>query len=153
MADGITGMGDLILISMMAGGVLSVVRKGGGITWLVRALTKRIDSVRGAETGISLLVALTNCCTANNTVAILSVGSICRDLSSRYGVSPRRAASLLDIFSCVVQGILPYGAQLLMAAGLAAISPIEIIPWLHYPMLLAAITICTIIFRKQTKNS
>lgn len=137
-AKGITGMADLILISMMAGGLLEVVRKGGGVTYLVRGLTRRVHSRRGAEWCISVLVALTNCCTANNTVAILSVGSVAKDISERYGVSRQRAASLLDIFSCIMQGILPYGAQLLMASGLALLSPIDIIPYLFYPMLLAA---------------
>ncbi len=149
MARGITGMGDLILISMMAGGLLAIVRKGGGITYLVRGLTRRVHSSRGAECCISALVALTNCCTANNTVAILSVGSIARDIAERYGVDKKRAASLLDIFSCVVQGIIPYGAQLLMASGLAMLSPIEIIPYLYYPMLLAVVTVMSILLMKK----
>ncbi len=104
---------------------------------------------------MSALVAFTNCCTANNTVAILSVGSIARDISRRYGVSNRRAASLLDIWSCVVQGIIPYGAQLLMASGLAAISPVSIIPLLFYPFLLAVCAAVSMLLcgerrRKQT---
>ncbi len=134
--EGITGMGNLILISMMAGGLLAVVRKGGGMTYLVRALTKRVHSKRGAECCISALVVLANCCTANNTVAILSVGSIARDISQRYGIDSKRTASLLDIFSCIIQGLIPYGAQLLMASGLAAISSLEIIPFLFYSFLL-----------------
>ena len=137
MAGGIGGMGELILISMMAGGLLAVVRRAGGVTYLVRALTRRVHSRRGAEVCIGCLVSVTNLCTANNTVAILSVGPIVKDIASRYGVDRRRAASLLDIFSCVVQGVIPYGAQLLMASGLAPVSPVEIIPWLFYPMLLA----------------
>ena len=137
MSEGVASMGELILISMMAGGLLAVVRKGGGVTWLVRGLTRRVHGRRGAEGCISVLVGLTNCCTANNTVAILSIGSIARDVSERYGVDKRRTASLLDIYSCVVQGILPYGAQLLMAGGLAVISPVAIIPYLCYPFLLA----------------
>lgn len=149
MAKGITGMGDLILISMMAGGLLSIVRKGGGVTYLVRGLTRRVHSSRGAECCISALVALTNCCTANNTVAILSVGSIAKDIAERFGVDKRRAASLLDIFSCVVQGIIPYGAQLLMASGLAMISPMQIIPYLYYPMLLAVVTVMSILLMKK----
>lgn len=149
MAKGITGMGDLILISMMAGGLLAVVRKGGGVTYLVRALTRRVHSTRGAECCISALVALTNCCTANNTVAILSVGSITKDISDRYGGDKRRAASLLDIFSCVVQGLIPYGAQLLMASGLALVSPVKIIPYLYYPMLLAISALISILFVKK----
>lgn len=149
MAGGINGMGELILISMMAGGLLAVVRKGGGITWIVRGLTRRVHSRRGAECCISTLVALTNCCTANNTVAILSVGTITKDISERYGVDKRRAASLLDIYSCVVQGLIPYGAQLLMAAGLATISPVAIVPFLFYPLLVAVSATFSIIFRKQ----
>lgn len=149
MAKGVTGMGDLILISMMAGGLLAVIRKGGGVTWLVRGLTRRIHSSRGAECCISALVALTNCCTANNTVAILSVGPIAKDISERYGVDKRRTASLLDIFSCVVQGFIPYGAQLLMAGGLALVSPLQIIPYLYYPMLLAVFAVLSIFIEKK----
>lgn len=149
MAEGVTGMGDLILISMIAGGLLAVVRKGGGVTYLVRALTRRVHSRRGAECCISALVALTNCCTANNTVAILSVGSITKDISERFGVDKRRAASLLDIFSCVTQGIIPYGAQLLMASGLAVISPLDITPYLYYPLLLAVCAIISILISKK----
>ena len=150
MSEGVAGMGELILISMMAGGLLAVVRKGGGITYLVRSMTRRIHTRRGAECSISALVALTNCFTANNTVAILSVASITKDLSARYGVDKRRAASLLDIFSCVMQGILPYGAQLLMAGGLALISPLEIIPYLYYPFILAIAALISIfVVRKK----
>ncbi len=149
LAEGIAGMGELILISMMAGGLLAVVRKGGGVTWLVRVLTRRVRSRRGAQCCIAALVSATNLCTANNTVAILSVGSIVRDISVRYGVSPRRAASLLDIFSCVVQGFIPYGAQLLMAGGLAAVSPVEILPYLYYPALLAVVTLADIVFLRH----
>ena len=149
MAEGVTGMGDLILISMIAGGLLAVVRKGGGVTYLVRALTRRVHSRRGAECCISALVALTNCCTANNTVAILSVGNITKDISERFGVDKRRAASLLDIFSCVTQGIIPYGAQLLMASGLAVISPLDITPYLYYPLLLAVCAIISILISKK----
>lgn len=149
MAKGIGDMGELILISMMAGGLLAVVRKGGGVTWIVRGITRRVRSRRGAEWCIAALVSLTNCFTANNTVAILSVGSITKDISRRYGVSARRAASLLDIFSCVVQGLLPYGAQLLMAAGLAVLSPLQIIPYLYYPVLVAVASAISITCHKQ----
>lgn len=137
LSDGIVGMGELILISMMAGGLLAAVRKAGGVTYMVRGITRRVHSRKGAEVCISALVAFTNLCTANNTVAILSVGSIVKEISRRYGVDSRRSASLLDIFSCVVQGVIPYGAQLLMASGLCGISPMAIIPYLFYPMLLA----------------
>lgn len=152
MAAGIAGMGELILVSMMAGGLLAVVRKGGGVTWLVRGLTRRVRTRRGAEFGMALLVSATNLCTANNTVAILSVGVIVRDISARFGVDRRRAASLLDIFSCVVQGVIPYGAQLLMAGGLAGISPVEIVPYLYYPMILGGVTLLGIAFGREERG-
>ncbi len=148
LSEGIVGMGELILISMMAGGLLAVVRKAGGVTYIVRGITRRVHSRRGAELCISGLVSFTNLCTANNTVAILSVGSIASDISKRFKVDPRRSASLLDIFSCVVQGVIPYGAQLLMASGLAAISPMDIIPYLYYPLLLAIAALLSIAFAK-----
>ena len=148
LSEGIIGMGELILISMMAGGLLAVVRKAGGVTYIVRSITRRVHSRRGAELCISGLVSFTNLCTANNTVAILSVGSIASDISKRFKVDPRRSASLLDIFSCVVQGVIPYGAQLLMASGLAAISPMDIIPYLYYPLLLAVAALLSIAFAK-----
>ena len=147
-AQGIGGMGELILISMMAGGLLSVVRRAGGITYMVRGITRRVHSRKGAEFCIAALVSLTNLFTANNTVAILSVGSIVNDISIRYGVDKKRAASLLDIFSCIVQGVIPYGAQLLMASGLASLSPFSIIPYLYYPPLLAAAALASIALSK-----
>lgn len=151
-AEGISGMGELILVSLMAGGLLSVVRRAGGMTYLVRGITRRVHSRRGAEVCIALLVSLTNLCTANNTVAILSVGSIVSDLSTRYGVDRRRSASLLDIFSCIVQGIIPYGAQLLMASGLAAVSTIAIIPYLYYQPLLAVAALTSIALCKGKRG-
>lgn len=152
LSAGIAGMGELILVSMMAGGLLAVVRKGGGVTWLVRGLTRRVHTRKGAEFCIAVLVSATNLCTANNTVAILSVGSIVRDISARFGVDRRRAASLLDIFSCVVQGVIPYGAQLLMAGGLAQISPVEIVPYLYYPMILGGVTLLGIALGKGAEK-
>lgn len=147
-AQGIGGMGELILISMMAGGLLSVVRRAGGITYMVRGITRSVHSRKGAELCIAALVSLTNLFTANNTVAILSVGSVVNDISTRYGVDKKRAASLLDIFSCVIQGVIPYGAQLLMAGGLASLSPVSIIPYLYYPPLLAVAALISIALSK-----
>ena len=135
--EGIGGMGELILVSLIAGGLLELVRQGGGITWLIRMLTKRVRSPRGGQAVIVLLTMLTNLCTANNTVAILSVGPIARDVAARFGISPVRTASLLDTSSCIAQGLLPYGAQLLMAGALAGLAPTAIIPYLFYPVLLA----------------
>ena len=142
---GLGSMCELILVTLLAGGVMNIVKQAGGFDYLIEVLTARISSRRGAEGVVALLTALTNLCTANNTIAILTTGSISRDLSSRYAIPPRKTASLMDIASCVVQGIIPYGAQLLMAAGLAAISPIEIIPHLYYPMLLCAAMIVSIL--------
>ena len=147
MASGIGGMGELILISMIAGGLLELIRKNGGITFLIHWLTRRVRNSRGAEFSIGTLVGLTNLCTANNTIAILSVGEISKNIAERYGVDPRRSASILDTCSCIVQGFIPYGAQLLMAAGLASISPVEIIPHLFYPMLLIIAVAASIIFK------
>lgn len=145
--QGIASMGELIVISMLAGGLLETVRRGGGITYLIHRLTRRVKSTRGAELTIAALVSLTNLCTANNTVAILSVGRISNDIAERYGVDKRKSASILDTFSCAVQGLIPYGVQLLIAAGLASVSPVEIIPALVYPMLTAIVALIAIVFR------
>ncbi len=153
MAAGINGMGELILISMLAGGLMEVIRHNGGIVYLMRLLTKRIHGKRSAECCVGLLVGLTNLCTANNTVAILSVAHIAKDLSARYRLDPRKTASILDTASCTVQGLIPYGAQLLMAGGLAAISPMSIVPYMIYPLLIGVSTLLAILFRYPGKFS
>ncbi len=133
MNTGILGMSELIIVTMLAGGMLETVRENGGINIIINLLTRHIDSRRGGEAAIAALVTIVNFCTANNTVAILTVGPIARQIAERFRIDPRRSASILDSFSCFAQGIIPYGAQLLMAGGLAAIAPIEIIPYLFYP--------------------
>ncbi len=153
MAVGINSMGELILISMLAGGLMEVIRHNGGIVYLMRILTKRIRGKRSAEYCIGLLVGLTNFCTANNTVAILSVGHIAKDLSLRYRIDPRKTASILDTCSCTVQGLIPYGAQLLMAGGLATISPVSIVPYMVYPLLIGLATVLAIAFRRPRRYS
>ncbi len=145
MSDGILGMGELVIVAMLAGGVMEVISHLGGIRWLTQWLTSRISGRRGAEFSIGTLVALTNVCTANNTVAILTAGPIAREIAERFGIDPRKSASLLDTFSCIAQAMLPYGAQLLMAAGLAAISPVEIIPYLYYPFCMAVAVVVAIV--------
>ena len=125
---------------------MNLVRVAGGFDFLIDRLTRRISSSRGAEAIIALLTALTNICTANNTIAILTVGPIARDLSQKYGVTARKSASLMDTASCFVQGVIPYGAQLLMAAGLASVSPVAIIPHLYYPMALGVMVVVAIVF-------
>lgn len=148
MGQGIDSMGQLIIITMMAGGMLEMIRINGGIDYLISLLTSRLRSRRGAEASIATLVVVADICTANNTVAIISIGSIARDIGQRFGIAPRRVASLLDTFSCFIQGILPYGAQLLMAAGLAAISPVEIIRYLYYPVIMGLCAALAIVIQR-----
>ena len=145
--EGLNSMCELILVTLLAGGIMAVVRELGGFDYLIEKLTKRVASRRGAEAVIALLTAITNFCTANNTISILTVGPIARDLSVRYGVPARKSESLMDTISCFVQGFLPYGAQLLMAAGLAAISPMEIILHLYYPFLIFIMAVVSIIIQ------
>ena len=147
MGDGILGMTELIIVTIMAGGLMAIIRHGGGIDFVIQHLTRRIHGVRGAELTIGALVAFTNVCTANNTVAILTTGPIAREIAERYGIDPRKSASLLDTFSCLAQSLLPYGAQLLMAASLAALSPVEIIPYLYYPFCMGVCALLSIMFR------
>lgn len=147
MGEGIDSMGQLIIITMMAGGMLEMIRLNGGIDYIISRLTSRVNSRRAAEGSIAALVMFADICTANNTVAIISVGSIARQIADRFGISPRRTASLLDTFSCCIQGVLPYGAQLLMAAGLASISPVEIIPHLYYPMIMGGFALMAILLQ------
>ena len=146
-SEGVLSMGELIIITLMAGGLMNMVKRSGGFDFITRAITNRISGKRGAESAIAGLTVLTDICTANNTIAIITVGPIARELSERYGVSPRKSASLMDTASCFAQGVLPYGAQLLMASGLAHISPLEIIPHLYYPMAIGAMVILSIIFQ------
>lgn len=153
MGQGIVGMGELIIITMLAGGLLEIIRMNGGVDYVISKLTARINGKRGAEGTIALLVALVDLCTANNTVAILTVGGIAKDISQRYGVDSRKSASILDTISCCIQGIIPYGAQLLMAAGLAQINPAHIVPYLYYPFAIGIVTILAIIFRYPKKYS
>ncbi len=136
MGLGITGMGELIIVTLLAGGMLEMIRYNGGIEWLILKLTSHIRSSKGAELSIAALVGFANLCTANNTIALIMSGPIAKDIATRFNVDPRRSASILDIFSCFVQGIIPYGAQLLMASGLGGVSPIEVMQYLYYPYLL-----------------
>lgn len=153
MAQGVGGMSETILIALLAGGLMEVIRYNGGIDYLIAVLTRHVSGKRGAEAAISALVSLTNSVTANNTVAILSVGKIANDIADRFGVNKCKSASLLDTFSCVVQGLIPYGAQLLIASGLAAISPVEILPYLYYNYVLGVVAVLAIILRFPRRYS
>lgn len=136
MGEGILSMGELIIVTMMAGGLLELIKENGGIVFIINKITRWVKGRRGAELSIGILVSLVNVCTANNTVAIITVGGIAKDIAERFGIQPKRAASILDTFSCTTQGLLPYGAQVLIASGLATANPINIIGYLYYPMLL-----------------
>ena len=151
--NGISGMGDLIMVTMLAGGMLEVIRVNGGLDYIVNGLTRRISGKRGAEFSIAGLVSLANLCTANNTIAIITTGQIARDIAERFGIDPRKAASIMDTFSCLVQGFIPYGAQLLMAAGLAGVSSISISGYLYYPFVMGLFAIGAIIFRLPRRYS
>ena len=152
MGEGIMGMSELIIVTLLAGGMLALIRHNGGIDWLIRVLTRRISGQRGAKLPIALLVIFADLCTANNTIALITVGPVARDIADRYGVDRRVSASLLDTFSCFAQGFIPYGAQLLMAAGLAAITPFDIIGYLYYPLLLGVIAALGIVFNFQPRT-
>ena len=153
MGEGILSMGELIIVTMMAGGMLELIKQQGGIDFIIRQLTRRVNGKRGAELSIATLVSLVDICTANNTVAILTVGSIAKQIGDRYGVDNKKCASILDTFSCFVQGLIPYGAQMLIAAGLAAINPISILPYLYYPFALGIFALLSILFRYPKRYS
>lgn len=151
MGAGMVNMGELIIVTLLAGGVLEMIRYNGGIDWIILKLTSHIHSSRGAEGSIAALVNFADICTANNTIALIMSGPIAKDIADRFQVDSRRSASLLDMFSCITQGIIPYGAQLLMAAGLSSVTPIEIMKYLYYPYLLGIGAILAIIFRYPRK--
>ena len=153
MGEGILSMGELIIVTMMAGGMLELVKQHGGIDFIIHQLTRRVNSKRGAELSIGSLVSLVDLCTANNTVAILTVGDIAKQIGDRYGVDNKKCASILDTFSCFTQGLIPYGAQLLIAAGLAAINPVSMLPYLYYAYALGVAALLSIIFRYPKRYS
>ena len=153
MSDGVLAMGELIIITMMAGGLLEIIRENGGIDYIIQKMTAHIHGKRGAEFSIGIAVALVDICTANNTVAIITIGGIAKQIGDKYGVDNRKCASILDTFSCCVQGIIPYGAQMLMAAGLSQLNPIEILPYLYYPYAIGFAAILSILLRYPKRYS
>ncbi len=153
MGEGIAGMGGLIIITMMAGGLQEIVKQQGGIDFIIQRMTRHVHTKRGAELSIAALVSLVNICTANNTVAILAVGEISKKIGDRFGVDNRKAASILDTFSCMMQGLIPYGAQILMAAGLARLNPVAVIPYLYYPLAIGAAALLAILLRYPKRYS
>lgn len=153
MADGMNSISELLIMTLLAAGLLSTIRHNGRIRVIIASITRHINSARGAEMSIALLVSLVNICTANNTVAIMTAGPIARDISQRFGIDPRKSASLLDTTSCFTQALLPYGAQMLMAAGLASLNPVSIVPYLYYPMALIVAVALAILLRYPRKYS
>ncbi len=153
MGNGVIGMGELIIIAMMAGGMLEIIRENGGIDYIIKKLTSHVGSKRGAELSIAALVSMVNICTANNTVAILTVGNIAKKIGDKFGVDNRKAASILDTFSCTVQGLIPYGVQMLLAAGLSGLNPLDIIPYLYYPIAIGVAALLAILLRYPKRYS
>lgn len=156
--EGIGGMSELIILSLLIGGMVELIRYNGGIQFLLNLLTRRIQTKKGGEFSIAGLVSLTNLATANNTISIITAGPLAKEISDKYLIDNRKSASLLDLFSCSVQGLIPYGAQMLLAAGFAKVSPIEIIPFTFYPMLTAVCGIIAIVIgfprlNKKSKSS
>lgn len=150
MGNGITGMSDLIVVTLLAAGLLNVISHNGGIKYIIQLLTTRmIKGSRGAQMCVSILVSLVNVCTANNTIAIITVGEIARKIGEKFNVQPRKMASLLDTSSCVVQCLLPYGAQSMLAASLAQVSPVSFLPYLYYCWALAIMVILSILVKKR----
>ena len=150
MNEGIMGMSELIIVTLLAAGLMHVIREAGGIDWLMQMFSRRKGGRRSAELSMATMVVLTDFCTANNTIAILSVAPLAKHMAKKYGIEPKRAASILDTFSCMAQGIIPYGAQMLIASGLAAVSPLDIIPYLYYPYILGAVAVIYIIASPPT---
>ncbi len=151
--SGVTSMYDITVISIIVACIVSLVKEHGGIQFILNLIKSKINGRRGAEFGIALLALFVDACTANNTVAIVMTGPIAKEISEEFDVDPRRSASLLDMFTSVGQGIIPYGAQLLSAATLTGLTPLQIIPNLYYPLLMGVCGILAIIFLPQGRKT
>ncbi|MGL5150304.1 MAG: Na+/H+ antiporter NhaC family protein [Clostridium sp.] len=152
MADGISGMSELIIISLLIAGTIEIIKCNGGIDYILNKGLSRFKSKMSAELGIGALVGLVDACTANNTIAIVTVGPIAKDISNEFDLEPKRVAGIMDMFSCVVQGVIPYGAQLISASGLAMISPFEIMKYLFYPYLMGISAVIAIVVYWKIKK-
>ncbi len=147
MGEGIDSVGNLVIITLLAAGMLGLIKAAGGINYILQVMTRRISGSRGAMTSIALLVSIVNLCTANNTVAIITVGSLSKSIATRFGLDPRKTASILDTCSCIVQSLIPYGAQTLLATSLAGISPAAPWTYMYYSWMLAGMVVLSIVFR------
>jgi len=155
--QGMAGMYEMAFLAILIAGMVEVMKSNGGIDFLLQLATRKITSKKGAEFGIAGLVGLTNVSTANNTIAILIAGPLAKNIADQYGIEPRKSASILDLFSCAIQGLLPYGAQFLAAASVAGISPVSILPFSFYPILIGICGIVAILIgypkKKEAKTS
>jgi Na+/H+ antiporter NhaC len=145
MGSGIDSVGNLIIVTLLAAGMLGLIKAAGGIDYLLQVMTRRISGTRGGQASIAMLVSVVNLCTANNTVAIITTGPLAKSISDRYNIDPRKSASLLDTCSCIVQGLIPYGAQTLLATALAGISPVAPWPYMYYPWAMAIMVVFSIV--------
>ena len=150
--EGIMGMYDITVISIIVASIVALVKEYGGIDFILSFIRKSISGERGGELGIAALALLVDMCTANNTVAIVMSGPIAKEISDDFGVTSRRSASLLDMFSSMGQGLIPYGAQLLAAATLTGLTPFEIIPYCFYPLLMGVSGLVFIFIKKRTRE-
>lgn len=153
MAEGMLGMSELLIMTLLAAGMLAIIRHNGGIDYVISKLTRFVSGKKSAEYSIAFLVTLVNVCTANNTVAIITTGHLAKDIADKYGVDRRKSASILDTMSCFAQGLLPYGAQMLMAASMAHVSGISIIGFLYYNMAIGLSVVIAIWLRRPRKYS
>lgn len=151
MGNGIDSVGNLIVITLLAAGMLGLIKELGGISYILQIMTSKISGTRGAQTSIATLVSIVNLCTANNTVAIITVGELAGKISEKFGIDRRKTASLLDTCSCITQSLIPYGAQTLLATSLAGISPVSPWPYMYYPWALIVMVALSIIFQFPRK--
>lgn len=150
---GIMAMYDITVISIVVACIVSIVKEMGGIQFILEFIKKRIKRRQGGEFGIAVLALLVDMCTANNTVAIVMAGPIAKEISNEFDITPRRSASLLDMYTSVGQGLIPYGAQLLSAASLTGLTPYQIIPYCFYPILMALSGLVFIFFVRRKKEA
>ncbi|MGL6113923.1 Na+/H+ antiporter NhaC family protein [Cetobacterium sp. SF1] len=151
-SNGVIGMEDLFIISILIGGLVGIIKGNKGLDYLIHFVGSRIKGKRGAELGIAFLISVADICTGNNTIAIIMVGPLAKDIADEYGIEPKRAASLLDTFSCAMQGMIPYGAQLLVAGSLAGISSFEIMKYNYYPYLMFVSALGVILYGVKSKE-
>ncbi|PAF22352.1 sodium:proton antiporter [Terribacillus saccharophilus] len=151
--DGMAGMYEIAFLAILIAGMVEIIKFNGGIDYILHLATRRIKTKKGAEFSIAGLVSLTDISTANNTISILITGPLAKNIADQYGIEPRKSASILDLFSCSIQGLLPYGAQLLTAATVAGISPISIIPYSFYPIMIGICGIIAILIGYPKKKN